>query len=248
MSVPATESYGHEGGPVAALLIHGFTGSPKALRPWADHLAANDITVRVPLLPGHGTTWKDLNRVQWDDWYETVAGELAALREKHQSVFVCGFSMGGALALRLAEQQPSSVAGLVLVNPIVHTERLDRFLLPFARHLIPSFPGIINDINKPGEDEGGYERLPLQGSYSMTQLWAVVKRDITTVRAPLLLLHSAQDHVVEPSNSEWVFAHVSSAEKTKHVLPNSFHIAPLDYDAPTIFTESLEFIRRYSNE
>lgn len=246
MAAQDAAPYRHDGGPVAALVIHGFTGSPQSMRPWAEHLAANDLTVRLPRLPGHGTRWQDLNETTWDDWYDTVAGELAELRQQHQEVFVCGLSMGGTLALRLAEMSPGSVAGLVLVNPSVHTERFDRHLLPFVRHFIPSFPGIVNDIKKPGQDEGGYDRLPLQGSYMLTQLWAAVRRDIKSVTAPLLLFRSAVDHVVEPSNAAWILANVSSTDRTERVLPESYHVATIDNDAPTIFNESLAFIQAHS--
>ena len=248
MPASAHGSFRHDGGPVAVLLIHGFTGSPKSMRPWAEYLAAHDLTVRLPLLPGHATTWQELNRTPWDDWYATVASELADLRSRHEKVFICGLSMGGALALRLAEEQPSSVAGLVLVNPAVHTERLDRFLLPLVRNLIPSFPGISNDIKKPGQDEGAYDRLPVRASYTLTALWGAVKRDISRVSAPLLLLRSTEDHVVEPSNAAWIIEHIASVDKSETLLANSYHVATLDNDAPQIFAESLAFIRSHAGD
>ena len=71
--------------------------------------------------------------------------------------------MGGALALRLAADRGREVAGVVLVNPAVHTERKDVLALPVLKHVVPSFPGIANDIKKPGVDEHGYARTPLQG-------------------------------------------------------------------------------------
>jgi carboxylesterase len=37
---------------------------------------------------------------------------------------------------------------------------------------------------------------------------------------------------------------VSSRDITERVLTNSFHVATLDNDAPQIFEESAEFIRR----
>ena len=35
------EPYSHDAGPVGVLVLHGFTGSPKSMRPWAEHLAAD---------------------------------------------------------------------------------------------------------------------------------------------------------------------------------------------------------------
>ncbi|MCF2435802.1 alpha/beta fold hydrolase [Streptomyces thinghirensis] len=95
--LPGAEPFRHEGGEVGVLLCHGFTGSPQSLRPWAQYLAARGLTVALPLLPGHGTRWQDMQVTGWQDWYAEVDRELRALRERCASVFVAGLSMGGAL-------------------------------------------------------------------------------------------------------------------------------------------------------
>ena len=40
---------------IGVLLVHGFTGAPPSMRPWGEFLLSKGYTVRVPLLPGHGT-------------------------------------------------------------------------------------------------------------------------------------------------------------------------------------------------
>ena len=68
LSLPATpERTG--GRAIGVLLVHGFTGSPASMKPWARHLAEQGYAVEVPRLPGHGTRWQDLNQVAWTDWY-----------------------------------------------------------------------------------------------------------------------------------------------------------------------------------
>jgi carboxylesterase len=66
------------------------------------------------------------------------------------------------------------------------------------------------------------------------------------VVAPLLLLRSATDHVVEPVNGRILLAGVSSAVAEERILPDSYHVATLDNDAETIFLESLAFVRRFT--
>ena len=242
--MPGAEPWSHDGGPVGVLVLHGFTGSPRSMRPWAEHLAEAGLSVELPRLPGHGTTWKDMQVTRWDDWYAEADRSLTALRERCETTFVVGLSMGGSLSLRLAEKRPADVAGLVLVNPAVHTERKDAFLLPLLRHVVPSFPGVSNDIKKPGQDEGAYDKMPLQCVYSLQSAWKDIKADIREVKAPLLLLHSREDHVVEPSNAAWILANVASADTTEAWLEDSYHVATLDNDAPFIFERSVEFVRR----
>lgn len=245
MSVrPGAEPFAADGGPVGALLCHGFTGSPASMRPWAEQLAAAGLTVRVPRLPGHGTTWKQMQLTRWPDWYGTVQRELLDLGTRCDTVFVMGLSMGGTLALRLAEEHADQVAGLVLVNPSVLSKNKLLKLLPVLRHVVPSFPGVSNDINKPGQDEIAYDRVPLQAVHSLGQLWGVTRADLHRVTAPLLLIHSAVDHVVEPENAAAILDEVSSTDRREVVLANSYHVATLDNDAQQIVDESLAFVRR----
>ena len=132
----------------------------------------------------------------------------------------------------------------MLVNPSVHSENKALVALPLLKSVVPSLKGIGNDIAKPGQDEGCYDRVPLKALHSLTQGWAAVKADIAKVDQPLLLFRSSQDHVVEPSNAAWILSHVRSTDLTERVLPNSYHVATLDNDAPEIFAGSLEFVRR----
>jgi carboxylesterase len=242
--ISGAEPYSHDGGPVGVLVLHGFTGSPKSMRPWAEHLAAAGLTVRLPRLPGHGTDWHDMAVTRWDDWYAAAEAALTELAGRCADVFVMGLSMGGSLALRLAELHPDVVRGLVLVNPAVHSENKAFVLLPVLKNVLPSLKGIGNDIAKPGQDEGCYDRIPLKALHSMTAGWSAVKADIGKISAPVLLFHSTQDHVVEPSNTAWILGHVKSADVEDVVLADSFHVATLDNDAPAIFDGSLAFVHR----
>src|SRR6185503_1441632 len=106
---------------VGILLCHGFTGSPHSMRPWGEHLATRhpDYALDLPLLPGHGRSWRELQRTEWTDWYGELERAFTALRARCGQVYLMGLSMGGGLALRLAERHPAEVAGLVLVNPSV---------------------------------------------------------------------------------------------------------------------------------
>jgi carboxylesterase len=58
------------------------------------------------------------------------------------------------------------------------------------------------------------------------------------------VFRSSEDHVVDPSSARIISATVSSRDVTERVLENSYHVATLDNDAPTIFEESVHFIRR----
>jgi carboxylesterase len=237
------EPFSHTGSTeTGVLLCHGFTGTPSSMRPWGEHLANAGYTVRGPRLPGHGTTWQEMNKTRWEDWYGCVRDELLALAEVCDTVFVFGLSMGGTLALRLAEEHGDTVAGLVLVNPSVTTLRKDAKLLPLLAKVLPSVPGVGNDIAKPGVVEQAYDRTPVRAAASLSKLWRVVRTDLARVTQPVLLLRSVVDHVVEPVNATIVREGVSSTDVTEVVLHDSYHVATLDNDASLIFERSVEFV------
>src|SRR5438270_9118852 len=70
--VADAEPFAADRGPIGVVVSHGFTGTPASVRPWAQHLAQAGYTVRLPLLPGHGVSWRETNRTRWSQWYETV--------------------------------------------------------------------------------------------------------------------------------------------------------------------------------
>jgi carboxylesterase len=242
--LPGAEPFRHDGGPVGVLLCHGFTGCPQSLRPWADHLATAGYTVNLPLLPGHGTSWQDMNRTRWAHWYSAVDDALTQLRSQCATVVVAGLSMGGGLALRLAENRPDDVAGLVLVNPAVKIEDPRLAVLPALRFLLPSLPGIGSDIKKPGSSELAYSRTPLQALHSMIGGYREVVADLAKVTAPVLLFRSPQDHVVPASSSALILASVSSTDVSEVLCDDSYHVATLDNDAEKIFAGSVTFVSR----
>ncbi|NYG56279.1 alpha/beta hydrolase [Nocardioides perillae] len=229
---------------VAVLLSHGFTGSPASIRPWGEELARRGYAVEVPRLPGHGTTWQEMNRTRWSDWYAEVARAFDRLHAAHDAVVVGGLSMGGALALRLAADRGRDVAGVVLVNPAVTSTNKQLLAVPVLKHLVASMPGIGNDVAKPGVDEVGYDRTPLKALHSMTRAWGPLRADLPRVTAPVLLLRSVVDHVVDPSSGRLLQARLRDV--TEVLLPDSFHVATLDHDAPRIVEESAAFVARVS--
>jgi carboxylesterase len=243
LSLPAQPDL-TDGRRIGVLLSHGFTGSPFSMKPWGRALAERGYAVEVPLLPGHGTRWQDLNTVTWEDWRAALGSHLARLRRENDAVVVAGLSLGGALALRLAADRPDHVAGVVLVNPGLATRRKDVLALPVLKWLVPSFPGIGGDVKKAGVVENGYPRTPLKAAHSMMRGWKQLRADLACVTAPVLYFRSTEDHVVDDLSEQVVQRGVSSRDLTMRMLDDSYHVATLDNDAETIWAESADFVAR----
>ena len=145
--------------------------------------------------------------------------------------------------IRLAETRPDDVAGLVLVNPSLLTQRLDAKLLPLLARLTPSWAPIASDIKKPGITELAYPKLPTRAMMQLRSLWAATRADLAKVTVPVIVYRSREDHVVEAVSTQTLLAGISSTDATEVVLENSYHVATLDNDAPTIFEGSAAWIR-----
>ncbi len=242
------EPYAGGDGRVGVLLCHGFTGSPKSMLPWAEHLEQAGFRVSLPRLPGHGTSWRELNQTGWTDWYTAVDRAFTDLRDQSDQVFLAGLSMGAALALRLAQQHGPAVAGLALVNPAINLTDPRMRILPVLARVMPSLVSIANDIAKPGVDEGGYDRTPLPALHSQSLMWADVRRNLAAVDQPLLVYRSRTDHVIDVSSVDLIQAGVSSVHARYCWLERSYHVATLDYDAEDIFNGSVEFFRTLAKD
>lgn len=245
--MPGAEAYAHDGGPTGVLLCHGFTGSPQSLRPWAEYLAKAGLTVSLPRLPGHGTTWQEMARTRWEDWFAEVDRAFDELQQRCDEIFVMGLSMGGCLALRLGENRGSAVRGLVLVNPSVTADNKALFAVaPLLKLFIRSVKGITSDIKKPDVKEVGYERTPTRAAATLPGLWRSTQQHLSDLTQPVLAFHSTDDHVVGQASLNLLAGALRRGQLEVRELSDSYHVATLDNDAAAIFAGSLEFVRVHS--
>ncbi|WP_258805560.1 alpha/beta hydrolase [Pseudarthrobacter sp. NS4] len=231
-----------EGPRTGVVLSHGFTGSPHGLRTWAHAFAAAGFAVRMPLLPGHGTSWEDLARTRWQQWHGALDDAYLELEAECDHVFSAGLSMGGALALRIGATRP--VAGVLLVNPGLVIDDPRAPLAGILKLVMKSTPAIANDILKAGMDEGAYPRTPVAAAHELNKMFRDTIRLLPRVTAPVQVYRSTVDHVVSDSSIAALRRGLTHAPLELVRLENSYHVATMDNDAEQIFQGSLEFIRR----
>jgi carboxylesterase len=242
--MPGAQPYRHDGGATGVLLVHGLCGTPAQVRPWAQYLAEHGLTVEAPRLPGHGTSLSECNRTRWSDWYATVERSMNLLGQRCDRVFVGGLSMGGALAVHLAQRHPDAVDGLMLVNPALTSAD------PRARLLLPLLKAArIKQYRPPAPDprapaEVGYDRAPVDALWSFTRQWPTLVGDLHRVRTPTILFHSARDTLLDGASADALRALLGSPDLAYVELPDSSHVATLDRDAETVFAGSAQFVRR----
>jgi carboxylesterase len=250
-----------EGGPVGALLIHGFSGAPTEMRPLGEYLAENGYTVSGPLLPGHGTTVDDLAGRKWPEWaaavkeaYRELAGPAEGLGGSGRCgrVFVVGLSLGTLLALDLAAGQSADrpVDGLVLVspgifiaNPLIHLTGILQWL-----DLRISQESAGSDLVDPEADKRAwcYEELPARGAHQVNLLRRRVMRLLPSITAPTLVVMSRGDASLKFESGPYVIEHIASEDKDLVTLHNSGHNVLVDAERESVFERTAAFIARLS--
>jgi carboxylesterase len=229
-------------GHIGVVLVHGFTGSPAAMRPWAEFLNAHGYSVRVPLLPGHGTTPADLNNVEWQAWPAKVKSEITELQKHCSQVFVAGLSMGGGTTLNVAAQLGDELSGLILVNPMIYVKGISPALAFVISRVIKFGNSVGNDIKRAGVTEYSYDKLPYRGIHQLLTMLKLTRAALPSIKTPIQLFHSVDDHTLPVANTEIVMREIGSVSKSRIELVNSFHVATIDHDCELIFTNSLTFI------
>ena len=231
---------------VGVLFVHGFTGSPASVAPWARAVAAAGYTVSVIRLPGHGTDWREMNATTWRDWYQEVDRGARELLQEVDAIALAGFSMGGALALRYAAIHPEHVKALLLLNPAVYDPRPVLKLTSITRFFMKTLPPSGSDIAMPNPPIHGYRETPVNALHSLRKLWRDLTKHLKEVTTPTILFRSVQDHVVPAASCDMVLKSISSSTKREVLFEKSYHVAALDYDAPILESKSIEFLREFA--
>jgi len=233
---------------IGCLFFHGFTSTPEEFRELAQYLADEQISVEIPLLPGHGKTPAELSQTKWTDWVDCAREAYFNLRKNCQQLFVGGQSMGGTLALHLASHYPVNGI-LAYAAPIEFHHSLLRFI-PLLKRFIRYYPKSQgNDV----ADEAAKSRLPAYQVYplpAISEFQKLIKHtffDVTEITAPILLMHSRQDHTIPLSSSELILGRVRSTEKKLVRLEKSYHLLTVDYEKEIVRRETLQFIRRFAH-
>ncbi len=237
----------YPGSEAGVLVSHGFTGGPASVLPLARRLAEAGFNVECPCLTGHGPHWRELATATREDWLRDLREALSRLKARSRIVFVAGLSMGGTLALRLAQGDPD-IRGVALVN---HALVFGNPLVPFAfllKHVVRSTPSIASDILDAGISEPACDRTPTAGVEQVYRLAREARAGLPGLRQPLLVFKSREDHVLPARNAPITLREAGSAHKELVWLEHSYHVATLDHDREFIADRCIAFFTRLTRE
>ena len=219
------EPFIFEGGTPAAILIHGFPGTPLEMRPLGRKLQEAGWTVYGIRLPGFGPELDQLLTYQNKDWVNAVLKACQNLEAKgHTPLLLVGFSFGGSLALQAAARQ--NLDGLVLIAPITWRETpCIKCLVDFARVLLPvsvrpfqrinlenplltqEYQNYLPEIDLADPDQLNELRLAEIPLGVLDQIREVSSKGLQAAQKlhiPTLLIQGSQDKVIRPNWTEYL--------------------------------------------
>jgi carboxylesterase len=238
-----------EGGDLGCLLIHGGTGSPPEMRLMGEYLASKGLTVLGVRLAGHGTTPEDLASKVWTDFIASAEEGLDQIKSICDKVFVGGLSFGGLITLYLAAHYPFQGAIVMSAPPYINDWRLR--LLPVFKHFVKWVQmGEEFDLTDPEARKrfSCYRRVPTAFGVQFTRLLRSVRKTLSQVNLPLLLMQGVHDRTIPTESAQYFFDHVGSVDKEILWFPNSGHAITVDSEREVVWEKAYEFIVKHSME
>jgi carboxylesterase len=232
------------GGPEAVLVLHGLAGSPAEIRPLAEFMGMEGLTVSAPLLPGHGTDPEELRKVRWHQWVEAAQAELRRLQAHHEKVHLIGFSMGSIVALHLASHQEGIATLTTLASPVKMSD-WRQSLVPVLRFFVRNYPARVSNPEIAKQLQN-YDHYPVAAIHEFLRMKSQVRRLLPRVTVPILIVQGEQDRVIAPDSADALYQEVSSKAKAKLILPKRRHFLALEPGREELFAQIRAWMKQHS--
>jgi esterase/lipase/1-acyl-sn-glycerol-3-phosphate acyltransferase len=233
---------------VGVLLVHGYMASPEEMRPLFEYLTARGLTVYAVRLAGHGTSPDDLMTKDWEDWFYSARVGYTILSTLVDRIYICGFSMGGALSWHLAAQDPPKLAGIVSISAAMTLVSRASFLAPiidFVDEAVKLFGVKKTPVefipNHPENPHINYFKNPVHGVDQLLELVDVVRKELGRITVPALIIQGGKDPTVDPESAEEYYETIGSKTKGLVWVDSPYH-GIVYRGSDVIFSRVLEFI------
>lgn len=235
-----------EGNEEGCLLIHGFTGTPAYLHRLGKDLYKQGYTVNNVLLKGHGTTPEDLEQTNWQDWVSSVEEGYIKLRKKCNRVYAIGLSMGGLLALDLAEKGMVDkivpiATPIRIFDPLAKYSPILKYIKRFKKWKSSSNQGQ-PQLQLTNVKPLAYDVVPLASVHQLMKLMKGVEADLPKVTCPSLIMQPLLDRTVKPISAEMIYHQIASMEKEIVWLEHSRHSCTMGPEYKLILNKIINFL------
>jgi carboxylesterase len=248
----------------AVILLHGLCGTPAELGATPKALGQFGYTVSALEIAGYSSGLGELPvQPSWEKWSEAVDDEIGRLYQSHDTVSICGLSMGATLGL-VACTQRTDVLSIVALSPML---RYDGWAIgwympllqlaywlgfrdwhyrekdPFGIRNVEMRRRVARALEKDGVAEVGAATIPARYLNEANKMMAVLRKSLDQVESDLLVVHAIDDETTAPRNSQQILREVQSGTRKGVWLGDCYHIVTFDNEREIVTNEAIRFIQ-----
>jgi len=246
------------------VLVHGINEHGGRYAHVAAHLVGHGWLAVAPDHRGHGLSGGRRAAVEhFGDWVLDLDTYVRmVLTDAPRPLFLLGHSLGGLIALVSALRNPDGKHGLILSSPSVMpavtpgtgVERVARLLSRW----VPNLPLIRLRLDAVSRDPvvvAAYRDDPLvhhgrvrvRTATEVLAAIAEVRRDIGTLRMPLLSLQGTRDLLVDPAAAAWVDRHAGSPDHALIVYDGLYHEVLNEPERGAVLNDITAWLERHAD-
>lgn len=223
-------------GKKSVLLLHGFGASRWEMQTLENYLLEKEYDVHNTRIAGHETSIEDFAETTWKQWYSSAQEAYNTI--KNGKKYAIGFSMGGTLAMLLAQNY--NLDALVTINSPVWLRDRRAKLAGMAKHFLKAI-----EINVSEEERGHrYERRPISAVAQLNELLAHYKKELHKIKTPTLIVQSTKDPTIEPKSAQYLYEHMRPEDKQLLWYDSNEHAVTRNHER-TLFPAILNFLESH---
>jgi esterase/lipase len=224
------------------LCIHGFTGGPFEVQPFADYLEERtDWVVKVPTLPGHGEKLS-LKKMTAEHWMMEAELALRDLKKRVDRVIVVGFSMGGLIAMYLALRY--KVERLVLLSAAAKYISAAQLLTEIKEAAADAVNGRLAKNPLFHLYEYKLTHTPISSAVEFLRVVKMVEPYYKTIKIPVCIVQGKKDGIVPVSAADFIYERIGSLEKQIIHSDSGKHLICYSDDCEDWFGQVLDFMKQ----
>lgn len=255
-----------DGDPRAVVLVvHGYGEHSGRYQHVIERLVQSDYAVYALDHRGHG---KSEGERAYCDTSEQFVNDLKLYFDRVKAaqpgkkLFVLGHSMGGLISLAFAERYQNEFDGLIVSgSPVNADANVSAVLIAVGKVLNRVAPKLhLLDTGKPGilssdpEIDVAWGNDPLTNKKPMrvrlgvelNRLAQDVRAHLPDLKLPVLILHGADDELVNPSGSQVAYEQAGSQDKTLKRYAGMRHEILNEVDKAIVLTDIVDWLDRHS--
>lgn len=226
---------------IGVLMLHGFSGGPYEIEPLAEYIRKHtDWIVETPTFCGHGENLS-LKGITGEHWLHDAELAYKKLAEKVEKIYVVGFSMGGVIALYLANRYP--VEKLVLLSAAVKYIAPKQLVIELQKMAKEAVEGHLKNNELFKHYEYKLRNVPVSAAIQFMRIVRQVEPYVGSIQIPTFIVQGKCDGIVPYTTAQYLYDKLPTTEKYLYFSACGRHLICYSDDCNSWFSDVLQFLK-----